>query len=305
MPIALLKTNFSKSAIDRENGIISGVRVMEIGKLAQFNTVGAGIRKVTLTARHIDALMSHAGNRSVTMHLTHDWLDAKSDKDTVEMKSRIGALKNFRKDESGNLIADAYLMNGEHRESIMFDAEENPDNCMISAVYSFAKDDPDCLPTNFKAADLVSQGAGTTALLSEAEENENTMDKKELLEMLKDPEVVASLSAIIVVKPETDTAALKVLVDEGVTAALKAHKVVLTEDQTTEIAKLAEAKVVAGIGANPGLRDLFVAKKDDGDVEKYITAQLAAGCAGRGAAIARMSHDKPELYNTAVKEGKI
>ncbi|MFA7301877.1 MAG: hypothetical protein WC069_06225 [Candidatus Shapirobacteria bacterium] len=309
MPLAFLKTNFAKTSIDRDSGIIFGVRVMEVGKLAQFNTTGAGVRKVSLSSRHVDALMAHAGNRSIAMHLTHDWLDAKSEKDTVEMKSRIGALKNFRKDESGNLIADAYLKSGEHRDSILWAAEHDTDNNMLSAVFGFAKDDPLCLPVNFKAADLVSQGAGTTALLADASEENKTMDIKELLEMLKDPEVAAAIASLIPQStsdpsPAEAEAAMKKSIDVAVTAALASHKPTLTEDQETALLKKAEAGFVAKLGSGGFVKDFSITKNPG---EMPFVARLAkheATGATRAVAILRAKNDSPAEFNAWETAGR-
>ncbi len=305
MPIALLQTKLLHSAIDAENGIISGVRVMEIGKLAQFEGDKKEVKRVKITSAHIDALLSHVGNRAIPMHLTHEWFEAqgKPNADSVEMAARIGALKSFRKDDAGNLIADAYLKSGQTREDTIWAAEHNPENNMFSAVFSYRKDDPLCIPTDFNAADLVPEGAAVTALF--AKFNETTMDKNELIEALKDPEVAKALLALIPQpKPEDQTALLKKSVDDAVSAALKSHAPSLTEDQETALLKKAEANFVAKIGSGAFVKD-FASKKDDSQLP--FVARLAkhrAAGADNGLAILRAKNDAPEEYNAWEAAGR-
>ena len=315
MPLALLQSKLSHSAIDAENGVISGVMVMKLGKLAQFEGEGKVAKRVKITQAHIDALLSHAGNRAIPMHQTHDWFASQGTPtaDTVEMQSRIGALKCLRKDGEGNLIADAYLKSGQTREDILWGAEHNPEDNMLSAVFSYAKNDPLCLPCDFRACDLVPSGAATTALFSSFNQNDTNMDKTALLEMLKDDEVKTALLALIP-KTETNEVALLKSAEDKADALFTAKKAEILAEAKAEAAKdfeankvallkEAEASVVKNIGQGGFLKDF--GKKDADDAEAFITAQLSAGCKDRGQAIARMANDKPELYNTARAAGKI
>ena len=93
MPVARFQAKFAQSAIDADNGIIRGVKVMQNGALARFAGEDGKAKQVTISPAHIDALLSHAGNKAIPSHLSHDWFN--SDADAIH--SRIGALKNFPK----------------------------------------------------------------------------------------------------------------------------------------------------------------------------------------------------------------
>ena len=175
---------------------------MCVNRTATFEGPDGKPKSVTITAKHIDALLAHAGNRAIPMHDTHEWFSAqgKANADSVEMNARVGALKNFRKDGAGDLIADAVLKSGGKRDDILFGARENPEDNCFSVVFSYDKSDPECIPQNFRAADLVPSGAATTALFSESDPNQNqntSMDISEFLAALDDPKVKAALKAIM------------------------------------------------------------------------------------------------------------
>lgn len=172
---------------------------MELGATARFAGEDGKPKSVKITDAHISALLAHAGNRAIPIHETHEWFDAQGSKnaDSVEMNARIGALKAFRRDEGGNLIADAYLRQGEKRDTILWGAEHNPEDTCFSVVFSYLKDDPDCIPQNFRAADIVPNGAATTALFSEDQTQSNPMDIQELLAALNDPAVKTALQSIL------------------------------------------------------------------------------------------------------------
>ncbi len=139
---------------------------MELGKLAQFaarKEDGTKTHKsVTLDDAHLSSLMNHAGNRSIPVHMTHSHAEGKQD----GLVTKAGALKGFFRDDAKNLRADLHLAPGAVRETALWHAENDPENFMLSAVYSFLPDDPLCIPQDFQAADLVEKGAGVTALLA-------------------------------------------------------------------------------------------------------------------------------------------
>ena len=201
MPLATFQTSFSQSAIETEAGIIRGVNVMQLGKLAKFAAIkddGTKLHKeVTISDAHISALLAHAGNRSIPVHLTHSAANDRVD----GLSTKAGALKTFRKDESGNLVADLHLIPGEVRDLAFWHAQNDPENMMLSAVYSFLPEDALCIPQDFQAADLVEKGAGVTALLADDSQNQPTlkqpMDVNELITALQDPAVLGALKAII------------------------------------------------------------------------------------------------------------
>ena len=197
---AFFRVSPSQAAIDTENGILKGVKLMEVGKLATFADDEGKPKSVTITDAHISALLAHAGNRAIPIHQTHEWFHAqgKENADSVELSARIGALKSFRKDENGDLVADAYFKAGKERDDIMWAAQHNPEDSMFSAVFNYAKNDPNCIPQNFRAADVVPCGAATTALFSaDNQPNNKSMDISELIAALDDPKVKDALKAIL------------------------------------------------------------------------------------------------------------
>ncbi len=308
MLIATLKLNLAHSGIDADKGILTGVKVMQLGKLAQFAGPKGEVKKVKIIKAHIDALLNHAGNRALPMHLTHDWFDSKGkpDADTVEMKARIGALKAFRKDESGDLIADAYLKEGDVRKDICWGAEHNPENNMLSAVFGYSETDPQCLPQNFQAVDLVPTGAAVTALFSETQPSKN-MTPEEFIALLADANVKAAFLAMLPapVTPLDETALLAKLDIPGqIATAVKAVKVEMTPEERTALLKEAEAAVVKNIGTNPGLRDFHRGGNTD---SMPFVARLSAHekiCANRATAILRAKNDAPEEYNAWEAAGR-
>lgn len=179
MPIARLQATFGQNSIESDSGIIRGVRVMEVGKLAMFAGDDGKAKSVMITPEHISALLGHAGNRAIPSHWSHDWHDSIAD----PIHARIGALKTFRKDEAGNLIADLHLSPGPHRDTALWSASNAPENMMLSAVFSYNKKDDKCIPQDFRACDLVAKGAATTALLSE-KNDETPMTPKELADAI-------------------------------------------------------------------------------------------------------------------------
>lgn len=214
------------SAIDAENGILRGVKLMELGKMAHFDSED-GHKSVQITSAHIDALLSHAGNRAIPIHETHEWFGAQDqpNADSIEMNARIGALKAFRKDAQGDLIADAYFKEGQKRTDIMWGAANNPEDNCFSVVFSYDKTDPLCIPQNFRAGDLVPQGAATTALFSESKQNP-TMDINELITLLDDPKCKDAIKAIV--KSHQDPA------DESAAATMEADAGVSDSDKKDE-----------------------------------------------------------------------
>jgi len=325
---ARLKSSVGNIAIDTDAGIIRGVKLMELGRLARFAGENGEAKQVKITVDHISALLAHAGNRAIPIHLTHDWFESqgKPNADTVEMNARIGALKGFRKDEAGDLIADAYLKEGATRADILWGAAHNPEDNCFSVVFSYSKDDPNCLPLNFRAGDIVPTGAATTALFSEdTTQTKPSMDITELLAALDDPAVKAAVKAILkshtgpedAAAEEAPAAAMES--DAGVTdedkkpeddskpalmrAQLRVARVInrkLGELKTERTALLAEAGIQAEAKATAllGKGGFTAIPADNGkvDAKAFITAQLANGCPNEATAIARMAKDKPELY---------
>jgi predicted RNA-binding Zn ribbon-like protein len=207
MATAAFKLNtLSQERIDADASVIYGVRLCEVGKVARFNGPDGKPREAEITAEHADAFLAHAGNRAIPVHWTHDYLS--DDKDRLHAK--VGALKNFRKDELGNPIADFYVAPSEYKDAILWNAKEDPENMMLSAVFSYDPKDPKALPMDFQAADLVECGAATTALFSETTTHTQAPmftdeQKAELSEMISSGIKTALAEAN---KPEDKTAEL-------------------------------------------------------------------------------------------------
>lgn len=329
---AILRNAISGApAIDSENGILRGVKLMELNRMAHFESEDGKAKSVRITPAHIDALLSHAGNRSIPIHETHEWFHAQGEPnaDSVEMNARIGALKAFRKDDNGDLIADAYFKEGQKRNDILWGAANNPEDNCFSVVFSYAKDDANCIPQNFRAGDLVPQGAATTALFSES--NSQTMDIQELLTLLDDPKCKDAIKAIVKShqSPEDKDEADKAESDAGVSdadkkegddkkpammrAALRISRATIRKANEvageTKTAILKEAKesvetqatALLGAGNFPKLAN---DQKTGTELETALSAYTSTGC-NRGTAILRLANDNPALYNAARAAGKL
>jgi hypothetical protein len=208
---AFFHASYGATGIEKEAGILRGVKIMEVGHVANFKGEDGSRKSVKITPAHIDALLAHAGNRALPIHETHEWFDAEgeSNADSVERSARIGSLKSFRRDASGHLIADAVLnLDKQPARDLLFGAEHNPEDNCFSAVFSYRKDDPQCMPINFRAADVVPSGAATTALFSEDTTN-TTMDDQEFLQKLEaalaSPTIHAAITAMVkATKPQKE-----------------------------------------------------------------------------------------------------
>ena len=236
---------------------------MELGKVATFSGEEGKPKSVQITEAHIDALLAHAGNRALPIHETHEWFDAQgsANADSVERAARIGSLKAFRKDGEGNLIADAYLnLAKSESQALLFGAEHNPEDNCFSVVFSYDKSDPLCIPQNFRAADIVPQGAATTALFSEADSTQTskTMTLDDIKQVLSTPEGEAYLNGI-----------------------LKAHAKMKSDSDADEVAKNEEA--AAEMESASGVTD---GDKKDEDAPKPA---LMRACIRVGRMIARKS----------------
>lgn len=270
MATAAFKLNtLSQERIDAELSVIYGVRLCEVGKVAKskFNGPDGKPRSAEITAEHADAFLAHAGNRAIPVHWTHDYLS--DDKDRLHAK--VGALKNFRKDELGNPIADFYVAPSEYKDAILWNAKEDPENMMLSAVFSYDPNDPKSLPMDFQAADLVECGAATTALFSETT-NTNTQP------MFTD-EQKAALSEMISSGVKAALAEQKpVAEDEAMCAAAETEAGVTEADKKPEDeAKPAAMRAALRIGRATERKALAALKeyeKNDVAAQAKFTAML-------------------------------
>lgn len=332
MPTAHFQAKFSQSAIDAENGVISGVKVMQLGKDATFMGEDGKPKTVKITPEHISALLGFAGNRTVPSHWTHDYFGKPED----TLNAKVGGLRNFSKDSDGNLVANLHLSPGPHRDTALWNAANDPDGMMLSAVFDYGKKDPNCIPLNFRAADLVSEGAATTALFSEATQPETKMPitLDDLKEVCSTPEGKEMLRSAIKGHDNAeaqmeDSAAAEMEKDGGVKdedkkpedeqkpalmrAALRCNRAhvrqsrAVAADETALLAKVdlqAKASATALLG-NGKFLNIGEDGKTGDEVEIALTAQIAAGAKDRATAIFRLAKDKPALYNAAVKAGKL
>lgn len=214
MALASLRhSSFTNERIDVEQSVVFGVRLAEVGKVATFAGKDGKPRSATITKAHADAFLSHAGNRSIPVHWTHDYLDEKVDR----LHAKVGALKNFRFDESGNPIADLHIAPSKYKDTILWGAKEDPENMMLSAVFSYDENDETAMPLDLQAADLVEKGAATTALFSQAKPN--FMTKEDIEKLVSDSVSTAVTAALAAVeKPEDEKPACDAAeVEAGVT----------------------------------------------------------------------------------------
>lgn len=328
MSIARFQAKFGQLSIETESGVIRGVKVMELGKLARFAGEDGKEKQVTITSEHIDALLSHAGNRSIPSHWSHDWFD----KQTDPIHERIGALKTFRRDDGGSLIADLHLSPGKHRDTALWNAANDPENMMLSAVFGYSKFDAKCIPQSFQACDIVARGAATTALFSETQPE--SMEPKELAALLlaaladkeHGPTLKVALLAAMPKADEPDTKACDAMESEaGVTAddrkdtdtqmpALMRSCVRITRAaarqiksiETSETALLEKFKVVAKSEATALLgKGGFIRQGADGDAgdatAKFNVAvkELTDRGVKQETALLTVINTKPELYNAS------
>lgn len=265
MALAALKLNaLAQERIDADQSVIYGVRLCEVGKVAKFNGPDGKPRTAEITAEHAAAFLAHAGNRSIPVHWTHDYLS--DDKDRLHAK--VGALKNFRLDSTGNPVADFYVAPSEYREAIMWNAKEDPENMMLSAVFSYDPKDPRAMPLDFQAADLVECGAATTALFSEPQNTPNTMtdeDKSEVAKMIADAIAAANKT------DETKDAA-----DEATAAAAEAEAGVTDADKKEEDKDKPSALRAALRIARASHRLTLAALAEKLEASKVETVTLAA-----------------------------
>ncbi len=318
---AILRSSSGVISIDKDAGVIRGVKLMELGKLARFASED-GPKQIKITDAHISALMGHAGNRAIPIHDTHEWFESqgKADADSVEKNARIGALKSFRRDENGNLIADATLnLDKQAARDLLWGAEHNPEDNCFSAVFNYLKDDPACMPVNFRAGDLVPNGAATTALFSE-----NPTDKPmaitidDLKAVCENPEGKEMLRGALKGhdKASEDTAAAEMESDAGVTdadkksddeqkpalmrAALRCERARNRKFAANQTALLSEVdtKIKASETALLGRGPFLSAddQKKSGDLyTATLTTYKEASKGNEVLAVARMLKDKPEF----------
>jgi hypothetical protein len=314
---SLRHASFSQDSINGD--VLLGVKIAELGKVACFSGPDGKPRYATITPAFVAALLSHAGNRSIPVHWTHDYKQGNGD----ALHAKVGKLKDIRKDSEGNPIADLHLAPGQYKETALWNAEHDPENMMLSPVFSYDPSDKDSTPLDFQAADLVECGAATTALFSTVQTQTQTQtkmtdeDKIEVAKMIADAIAAANKPADEPVVPDTAemeatagvTDADKKPEDEKAPALMAAfarcNRAIKRQLETAkgEAVVLAEAKFTAALGSGKFTIPAAVAAKDE--FEEAIAAQIASGAKDRNVALFRLAKDKPEIYNSARKAGKI
>lgn len=332
MPIATFRTTAhpNNERVDSDAGVVFGCQLVKNGKTARFMGGDGKPEEIDITPELIKSLAELAQGRSLNAHWTHDWRG--DDKDPLAYK--IGAWKNVRIGDDGNLIGDLHLMPSDYREAVLWLANNTPDGAMMSIVFSYERiNDRHARPVEFYGADLVETGAGTSAFFSEVIPTKNKpMTKEELIVLFADPQVKeAAQAAFAEVKDdgakaaadkaekekadkEAEEAALAAEKEAGVTdadkkpdddtkpAALRAQlRIARATDR--KIAAMAgdarvaaEAALTAKIGNRAPIADLKAGDK----IESFEQAKVAAMASGKteAEAIRFVAATKPELYNT-------
>jgi hypothetical protein len=197
-----------KSTAKVEGDTIFGCQLARLGKLARFANPETGkTEELLCTPKLVDSLLALCSeDNRLSAHWTHKWIDGNEGID-----SRVATWRNFRKDEGGNLVADAFLWPTPHKEAILHAALNDPTGIMVSMVFNYEGGRDDAKATGVMAGDFVGKGAMTTALLAalsavtDSNPNQKTnMTVEELVTMLADPAVKTALKSMIDSHAEPD-----------------------------------------------------------------------------------------------------
>ncbi len=328
-----------KSVAKVDGDVIYGCQLARLGKLARFANPETGkTEELLCTPKLIDSLLALCSeDERLSAHWTHKWLEGNEGID-----SRVATWRNFRKDDAGNFVGDAFLWPTPHKEAILHAAQNDPTGIMVSMVFNYEGGRDDAEATGVMAGDFVGKGAMTTALLAALSADDSTttktpMDIAELIEALKDPKVQDAVSAIIKshkkdaaddapdAMADADSAAAMEK-DAGVTdsdksdkdkespavlAALKASVRALkrqiaghADDVAEKAAVLAEAKFTKSIGSGKIKFSAPAPEKQTLPFTAVLKKHLDTG-AKRPIAIMRAKNDaKPSDYNDWEKAGR-
>lgn len=291
---AILQSALGTPSVNRESRVVSGIRILENNRDVTY--AGPDGKPVSFRTNDglIDGLISHAGNRGIPAHLSHSWTDGKAD----GLNTRVGTHKNFRRDGSGNLVADFYAMPGIEGDRMLWLAENDPANAALSSVFDWNPIKSNgvtyAVPLSFDAADFVASGAACSALLTKFQPDTDMTDEQ-ITKLVTDT-VTAALKdfkpAGFITKEEAETAA-----DTRVKAALSAYKpeaTKMTDAEIEAIAVAAQAKVVATLGSGPLLKSIQ-RSNEQGDAYTAKLATYVASSPNRATAIRRLLADHPEL----------
>ena len=191
--------SFSPTGVDREKGIVYGCQLAKLGKLAVFSDMAGDRQELMVTPSLVAELLQLFLNEErSTAHWGHDWMSA----DVDPINSTVATWRNFRTSDDGNLIADCFLWPTDKRESVLHAAENDPLGMMVSMVFDYSGGRDNAKALSVSAADLVSQGAATTALCHailsthKPKTAKLNMEVSDLIELLKDPAVRAAIVAM-------------------------------------------------------------------------------------------------------------
>lgn len=313
MPSAILRATLaSRSNVDAEKGIVYGCHLAEVGKLAVFANADGNPIEVVVTPALVESLLALCKEEErLNAHWTHSWADSKQD----ALLSRVATWRNFRKDDDGNLIADAFTAPGDYREAILHWAENDPKGMMVSMIFGYTGGRDNPIAHFVRSADFVAKGAATTALccavLSAISLNQTQTAK--MADPVVDPNAppVAAPAPAAPFTPEQIAAIQQIVqaamnppqVDDSsapaMFAAIRKEVAARFGESETKIATLAQAAVVRQIGGTAVIANLTKLGESTPDgvtqFKAAVTAQLSAGAPNRGEAIRRVLHDKPEL----------
>ena len=188
-----------KSTQKVDGDTIFGCQLARLGKLARFANPHTGkTEELLCTPKLVDSLLALCSeDQRLSAHWTHKWIEGNEGID-----SSVATWRNFRKDDGGNLVADAFLWPTPHKEAILHAALNDPQGIMVSMVFNYEGGKNDAVATGVMAGDFVGKGAMTTALLAALSADDSTstskpMDINELIAALADPKVQDAVAAII------------------------------------------------------------------------------------------------------------
>jgi len=319
VPRAAFQISIPKDAIDADKGFIPACKLAQVNRLATFAGKDGKPVEILITPGLIDGLLGLGQKQGrLDAFWTHDRLSDENQKD--HLHDYVAVWKNFRKDETGDLIADAQLAPTPYKDRIMWSAMNDPEGMMVSMVFDYTGGRNDAKPTAICSGDFVKLGAATSALLSAYPNQTDTDMTKEEIQAIVKEAITAALATFkpAAVKSEddmTEADATAIMTAAGVTdadqtaedkgkppgvramlavgRANKRQLAAVAEEagmkaEAAFTAKLgAKVKEVIGTGGNDKTKDEF---------EAAVQAQLAAGAPNRARAVFRVQKDKPDLY---------
>ena len=321
MPAAIIGEALDSPSmqVDRAEGIVRGCRLAEVNRLAIFAGLDGQPKELFVTPGLIDGLLALCQERKrLSGHWTHDWAHGNQD----ALLSRVSWWDNFRV-ENGNLLGDAHLYPGDHKERVMYAAEHDPEGMMVSMVFRYEGTPENPRAVDVRAADFVAKGACTTALctavLSALNKNQTALmpddptdtDTGNATAGTDDapasnftPEQLAELDSWLTGKL-TDMGlisappaaggdapippALMSALNVGITGLLKDNK---------QIAVLAEAAAARKVGSGPARNSVGNPAKpvEKNPLKLAIMGEREKGAKNDTVAMARALNKNPELY---------